>query len=314
MRSVLRLLFLQFFMKEREKQITKAILIGSIVNLLLSVLKIFAGVFGRSGAMMADAIHSLSDLISDVVVLVFVPLSSKDRDERHKYGHGKFETLATLIVSIILIVAAVQLIAESIKDITAYLRGEILPVPGMIALWVALISIVSKELLYQYTVFIGKRTESEVCKANAWHHRSDALSSVGALLGVGGAIFLGEKWTILDPIAAFIIGIMILVVAVKMFKPPIDELMEKSLNEETESKIKNIIFSTQGVLNLHNLKTRCNGRSKIIDCHIRVERTKTIVEAHDIATAVERNLRAAFGEHTQISLHVEPEKTNKTSL
>ncbi|MEE1001474.1 MAG: cation diffusion facilitator family transporter [Bacteroidales bacterium] len=301
-------------MNEREKQITKVTLVGSVVNLLLAAFKIIAGIFGRSGAMVADGVHSLSDLVSDVVVLVFIPMSSKGRDKRHKYGHGKFETLATLIVSIILIVVSAKLIIESINTIVACLQGEVLPVPSMIAFWAAVISILSKELLYQYTIFVGRKTESEACKANAWHHRSDALSSIGSLLGVGGAILLGEKWTILDPIAAFVIGLMILVVAVKMFKPPIDELMEKSLGEETEIEIENIILSTQGVLNLHNLKTRCNGRSKIIDCHIRVKRDKTIVEAHDIATAVERNLRERFGEHTQIGIHVEPEKTIEKSL
>ena len=166
-------------MKEREKQITKVTLVGSVVNLLLAVFKIFAGIFGRSGAMVADGVHSLSDLISDVVVLVFIPMSSKGRDKRHKYGHGKFETLATLIVSIILIVVSAKLIIESINTIVACLQGEVLPVPGMIALWAAVVSILFKEFLYQYTMFVGRKTESEACKANAWHHRPDALSSPG---------------------------------------------------------------------------------------------------------------------------------------
>lgn len=295
-------------MKTREKQITRITLIGSVVNLLLALFKLLAGVVGRSGAILADGVHSLSDLASDIVVLVFVPMSSKDKDSKHKYGHGKFETLATLIVSIILIVISTQLIIDSVEKIVGFLRGEVIPQPGVIALVAAVISILSKEILYRYTYFVGEKTNSEVCKANAWHHRSDAFSSIGSLLGIGGAILLGEKWSVLDPIAAFVIGVMILVVAVKMFKPPIDELMEKSLGEEVENEIVKIITSTQGVVNMHNLKTRQNGQSKIIDCHIRVARNKTIVEAHDIATLVEQNLRTRFGKLTQVSIHIEPEK------
>lgn len=293
-------------MKEREKQITRVTLLGSVVNMLLAALKMVAGIVGRSGAMIADGIHSLSDLVSDIVVLIFVPMSSKGRDKGHKYGHGKFETLATLIVSLILVVVAAELIASSVEKIVFVANGNILPKPGYIALIAAAVSILSKEFLYQYTLYVGKKTNSAACKANAWHHRSDAFSSIGSLIGIGGAIILGDKWTILDPVAAVIIGLMILVVAVKMFKPPFDELMEKSLGEETEQQIKDLITSTQGVKGMHKLKTRCNGQSKIIDCHILVERTNTIVQAHDIATEVENKLETAFGDNTQISIHIEP--------
>lgn len=295
-------------MRTREKQITRVTLIGSIVNLILTAIKIIAGVVGKSGAMIADGIHSLSDLASDIVVLIFVPIAGKAKDKDHQYGHGKFETLATLIVSLILMVVAIRLVASSAKSIISALSGNILPKPGYIALAAAIISIVSKEILYQYTALVARRTNSSVCKANAWHHRSDALSSIGSLLGIGGAVILGNKWTILDPVAAVIIGLMILFVAIKMAKAPIEELMEKSLDEETEREITDIILATEGVQNMHNLKTRRNGQSKIIDCHIRVKRTISIVEAHDIATNVEKNLKQKFGNETQTSIHIEPEK------
>lgn len=295
-------------MRAREKQITRVTLIGSIVNLILTAIKITAGVVGKSGAMIADGIHSLSDLASDIVVLIFVPIAGKAKDKDHQYGHGKFETLATLVVSLILMVVAIRLVASSAKSIISALSGNILPKPGYIALAAAIISIVSKEILYQYTALVARRTNSSVCKANAWHHRSDALSSIGSLLGIGGAVILGNKWTILDPVAAVIIGLMILFVAIKMAKAPIEELMEKSLDEETEREITDIILATEGVQNMHNLKTRRNGQSKIIDCHIRVKRTISIVEAHDIATNVEKNLKQKFGNETQTSIHIEPEK------
>lgn len=295
-------------MRTREKQITRVTLIGSVVNLLLTAIKIIAGVVGKSGAMIADGIHSLSDLASDIVVLIFVPIAGKAKDKDHQYGHGKFETLATLVVSLILMVVAIRLVASSAKSIISALSGNILPKPGYIALAAAIISIVSKEILYQYTALVARRTDSSVCKANAWHHRSDALSSIGSLLGIGGAVILGNKWTILDPVAAVIIGLMILFVAIKMARAPIEELMEKSLDEETEKEITDIILATEGVQNMHNLKTRRNGQSKIIDCHIRVKRTISIVEAHDIATNVEKNLKQKFGNETQTSIHIEPEK------
>ncbi len=295
-------------MKTREKQITRVTLIGSIVNLLLTVIKIIAGIVGKSGAMIADGIHSLSDLASDIVILIFVPIAGRAKDKNHQYGHGKFETLATLVVSLILMFVAIKLVTNSTKSIISALSGNILPKPGYIALTAAIISIVSKEILYQYTALVARRTNSSVCRANAWHHRSDALSSIGSLVGIGGAVILGNRWTILDPVAAVIIGLMILFVAIKMAKAPIEELMEKSLDEETEKEICNVILATEGVQNMHNLKTRRNGQSKIIDCHIRVKRTISIVEAHDIATNVEKNLKHKFGNETQTSIHIEPEK------
>ncbi|MBO8478656.1 MAG: cation transporter [Bacteroidetes bacterium] len=292
--------------EEREKRITRVTLLGSVVNLVLSVGKVLAGVFGHSAAMIADGIHSISDLASDIVVLVFVRISSKGEDRDHEYGHGKFETLATLIMSLILIVVAAQLMASGIRTIAGVLSGEAIPSPKYIALVAAVVSIVSKEWLYRYTVKAGNKLDSPVVVANAWHHRSDALSSVGSLVGIAGAMFLGSKWTMLDPLASCCISIAIFVVAVKMAVPSLKELLDVSLPQDMEQKIIAVSSAVPGVMNVHGLKTRRNGPSIIIEAHIVVDPSITVVQAHNIATAVEDALKHSFGNETQISLHIEP--------
>lgn len=295
-------------MYKREKGIRRITIIGAIVNIILTVFKIIAGILGRSAAMVADGIHSLSDLLSDIVVLVFTHISSKGKDKDHSFGHGKFETLATLIVSVILVAVGARLMASGVKSIIQLLNGNPIPVPGSIALWAAVVSIVSKELLYQATVRTAKRVNSPVVIANAWHHRSDAFSSIGALIGIGGAMILGHKWTILDPIASCCISIAIIVVAVKMALPSLAELLETSLPDEIEQDIINTANSVQGVEDIHELKTRRNGISFIIDAHVVVDPHISITEAHNISTDVENALREKYGNETQINIHIEPDK------
>ena len=290
----------------REKEIRKITLWGTAVNLLLTVFKIVAGVLGRSAAMIADGVHSLSDLLSDIVVLIFTHISSKGKDRDHSFGHGKFETLATLIVSTILIAVGANLMANGVSSIIGVFNGEVIPKPGYIALIAAAISIIAKEILYHATVKIGREQSSNVVIANAWHHRSDAFSSIGSLAGICGAIFLGDRWTILDPLASCIISVAIVVVAVRMAIPSLAELLETSLPEEVEQEIKTIALSIKGVDDIHELKTRRNGISFIIDAHIAVNPNISIVEAHDIATNVEDALQAKYGSETQINIHVEP--------
>lgn len=294
-------------MESREVRIRKITLWGAVVNVILTGGKIFAGVVGRSAAMVADGIHSLSDLLSDIVVLIFTHLSSKGKDRSHSFGHGKFETMATLIVSIILVAVGGKLMASGVESIIGVIRGELIPKPGMVALIAAVISIVSKEILYQLTAKVGREVNSPVVIANAWHHRSDALSSIGSLVGIGGAILLGNKWTILDPIASCCISITIIIIAVKMALPSLSELLESSLPEEIENKIIGTALEVEGVRDIHELKTRRNGISYIIDAHITVSSTLSIIEAHDIANRVEDALQAKFGPETQISIHMEPE-------
>ena len=291
---------------EREKQIRNVTLWGAVVNVILTIAKVIAGILGHSAAMVADGIHSLSDLLSDFVVLVFTRISSREKDKEHSFGHGKFETLATLIVSVILIAAGARLLAGSIKSIVGVLNGEVLPKPGYIALIAAVVSIVAKEILYRLTADVAKDVNSPVVMANAWHHRSDAMSSIGSLVGIGGAILLGSRWTVLDPIASFAISIAIIVVAVKMSLPSLAELLETALPEDVENDIIQTSMSVPGVRNVHELKTRRNGVSVIIDAHIVVDPSISIVEAHDIATSVETALSLRFGPETQMSIHVEP--------
>ena len=290
----------------REKEIRKITLWGSLVNLVLTVFKIIAGVLGRSAAMIADGIHSLSDLLSDVVVLVFTHMSSKGKDRDHSFGHGKFETLATLIVSVMLVAVGTDLMIGAIRSIIGFCRGDDIPEPGIIALIAAVVSILSKEILYHATVKVGKKTGSTVVVANAWHHRSDAFSSIGAMAGIGGAMLLGGRWTVLDPVASCVISVAIIVIAVRLALPSLAELLETSLPEDIEQEIVAIASAVKGVNDVHELKTRRNGISFIIDAHIAVNPDISIVEAHDIATDAEDALRSRYGQETQINIHVEP--------
>lgn len=290
----------------REKEIRKITLWGSLVNLVLTVFKIIAGVLGRSAAMIADGIHSLSDLLSDVVVLVFTHMSSKGKDRDHSFGHGKFETLATLIVSVMLVAVGTDLMIGAIRSIIGFCRGDDIPEPGIIALIAAVVSILSKEILYHATVKVGKKTGSTVVVANAWHHRSDAFSSIGAMAGIGGAMLLGGRWTVLDPVASCVISVAIIVIAVRLALPSLAELLETSLPEDIEQEIVAIASAVTGVNDVYELKTRRNGISFIIDAHIAVNPDISIVEAHDIATDVEDALRSRYGQETQINIHVEP--------
>ena len=298
-------------MEGREKQIRNVTLWGAFVNILLTVAKLLAGIFGKSAAMVADGVHSLSDLLSDLVVLIFTHISSKGKDRRHSFGHGKFETLATLIVSLILIIVAYKLASNGVESIVDIATGGTLPKPSYIALIAAVVSIIAKEILYQWTAQVGKRTNSSVVIANAWHHRSDALSSIGSLIGIGGAILLGHEWTMLDPIASCVISVAIAITAVRIAIPSLAELLETSLPEDIEDDILKTASEVPGVCDVHELKTRRNGVSVIIDAHIVVNPSMTIVEAHDIATKVEEALTERFGKETQMNIHVEPDIASK---
>jgi cation diffusion facilitator family transporter len=257
--------------------------------------------------MVADGVHSFSDLLTDFVVIAFTRISSKGHDRSHSFGHGKFETMATLVVGLVLIAVGANLMADGVKSIVGVIQGEAIQRPGYIALVAAAISIIAKEILYQSTIKVGKRTESPVVIANAWHHRSDAFSSIGSLVGIGGAILLGEKWTILDPIAGCCISIAIIVVAIKICIPSLAELLDASLPEDVENEIISTTLSVNGVNDVHGLKTRRSGISFIIVAHIVVNQTLSLVEAHDISTDVENALKRRFGDQTQISIHVEPD-------
>lgn len=294
---------------EREKEITRVTLTGSIANFALLVFKFVAGVVGHSGAMIADAVHSLSDFVTDVIVLVFLRISSKPKDEGHDYGHGKYETLSTAIIGIFLMLVGFGLLWDSAAKIFGfYFQGEALEKPGNIALIAALVSILVKEILYRITRRAGKKFNCQAAIANAWHHRSDALSSIGTALGIGGAMLLGSDWRVLDPIAAFIVSILIIKVSVQLFVPAVNDLLEQSLPKQTEDEILAIITRNGEVKNPHNLCTRRMGNDIAIEVHIRVDGQTTVTHAHDLTREIEKNLRHRFGEATHIVLHVEPIK------
>lgn len=292
----------------REKEIYKVTIAGSVVNLLLLVFKFAAGILGHSAAMLADAVHSLSDFVTDVIVIVFVRISNKPQDKGHDYGHGKYETLATAIIGLLLLIVGFGILWNGATSIYTFLRGGKLEEPGMVALIAAVVSIILKEILYRYTVAKGKKLNSQAVVANAWHHRSDVLSSVGTAVGIGGAILLGEHWRVLDPIAAVIVSFFIMKVAVQLLIPCVDELLEKSLPDEVEKEIEQALLSFPGVSEPHHLRTRRIGSYCAIEVHVRMDGQITLEEAHNTATAIEHKLKEMFGEGTLINIHVEPKK------
>ena len=292
----------------REKGIYKVTIVGSIVNFLLLVFKFFAGIAGHSAAMLADAVHSLSDFITDIVVIVFVRIAGKPEDKGHDYGHGKYETLATAIIGLLLLCVGFGIFWNGASSIYTFLRGGQLESPGVVALVAALVSIVSKEILYQYTVIQGKKLNSQAVIANAWHHRSDALSSIGTAIGIGGAILLGDHWRVLDPVAAVVVSFFIMKVSVRLLIPCVDELLEKSLPEDVEKEIEQTVLSFTGVIQPHHLRTRRIGNYYAIELHVRMDGKITLEEAHSTATAIENKLKVMFGKGTHVGIHVEPTK------
>lgn len=293
----------------REKSIYRVTWIGSIVNFLLLVFKFVAGILGNSSALIADAVHSLSDFITDIIVLVFVRISGKPEDEDHRYGHGKYETLATALIGVALFAVGVGLLVNGATKITDVINGAVLPAPTFIALIAASVSIVSKEILFRYTARAGKSLNSQAVIANAWHHRSDAFSSIGTLIGIAGAIFLGERWRILDPVAAIAVSAFIIKVAIDLIMPCVDELLERSLPAETENRILQIIAEFPQVSSPHHLRTRRIGNHIAIEVHLRMDGQTSLVAAHAVATMVEKRLKEEFGPDTHVGIHMEPVKT-----
>ncbi len=295
---------------ERDKKVYRVTLLGSVVNLLLLVFKFVAGVLGHSAAMIADAVHSLSDFVTDLIVIVFVKISSKPEDADHAYGHGKYETLASCIIGLALIVVGVMMgYNATVKIVDVVRNGTELASPGIIALAAAVLSIVLKEWMFRITRKVAREVDSPAVEANAWHHRSDALSSVGTAIGIGGAVLLGSKWAVLDPIAALVVSVFIVVQAAKILSDAIGQLMEKSLPRDVEQRICEIVYEEEGTSDIHHLRTRKIGSQISIELHVRMSGSLTLREVHDKSIAIEKRLRAAFGDSTYINLHVEPLKS-----
>lgn len=294
--------------KEREKKIYRVTLMGSVVNVILLVFKFIAGILGGSAAMIADAVHSLSDFLTDIVVIAFVRISSKPEDEDHDYGHGKYETLATSIIGLALLMVGLYIFYNGARQIWDVMHGAEIEQPGLVALIAAIVSILLKEWIYRFTVSVGKKVESQAVIANAWHHRSDALSSIGTAIGIGGAILLGKGWAVLDPVAALVVSVFIVKTALGLLTTSSGELLEKSLPKEVEKKIVDIVESEPEVSEVHHLCTRRIGSNIAIEMHIRMPGEISLKDSHTRASDIERKLRQHFGEHTHINLHVEPLK------
>ena len=291
---------------ERSREICRVTLWGGVMNALLLVFKFVAGIMGHSAAMVADAVHSLSDFVTDIIVLAFVRISAKPKDRSHDYGHGKYETLALTVIGFMLLAVALGIIYGGLMKIIAWSRGELLPAPGMLALLAALLSIVLKEGVFHYTIVKAKELESQALEANAWHHRSDALSSIGTAIGIGGAIFLGQRWTVLDPLASVIVGLFIAKVSIDLLRGGLGDLMEQSLPDEVEQEILQLAGSVEGVEEPHDLRTRRIGNHYAIELHILMDGNVPLLVAHDKASEVEERLRKRYGEQTHVVVHVEP--------
>lgn len=294
--------------KDRNTRIVKVTLAGSIVNFVLLILKFTAGILGRSGAMIADAVHSLSDFVTDVIVLIFVKISSKPRDNEHEYGHGKYETLATVVIGIALGIVGINILVDSVEKMVAVFKGETIATPGFVALIAAAISIIAKEIIFRVTIKVARDVNSPATEANAWHHRSDALSSIGTFLGIGAAILLGDKWVILDPLAALVVSAFIIKASIEIIHPGINDLLETSLPEETKKEIISIVSANPLVCDPHNLRTRRIGAAIAAEIHIRVNPEMSVAESHEITKDIEKRMAERFGEDIHIIIHVEPIK------
>jgi len=294
-------------MTSDARQIRKVTLVGLWINIFLVVAKLFFGYWGNSEALVADGYHSVSDFITDFIVIIFVAASYKSADQDHPYGHGKYETIATVLIGGILLAVAIFIGWKGGQTLWEAASGESLPRPDMWTLYIAVSSILLKEFCYRYTIIHSRRLNSPALRANAWHHRSDAISSVATVAGVSFALFMGEQWRIMDPIASILIGIMIGVSAIKIAIPPIKELLETSLPEQAIQEMDDIINSVPGVIKVHNLRSRQNGHSCIVDVNIHVDAEITVREGHAIATDVENRLRSKFGGDMIIYIHVEPQ-------
>lgn len=287
-----------------QKTVNKVSLITIVQNVVLSAFKLLAGIIANSSAMISDAVHSASDVFSTIVVLIGVQLSSKESDKEHPYGHERLECMAAVILAMILFVTGLGIGVEAFKEI---LQGnyENLEKPGMLALVAAVVSIVVKELMFWYTRYYAKKVDSSALMADAWHHRSDAFSSVGALIGISGAMM---GFPIMDALASLVIFVFIAKAAFDIFKDAMDKMVDHSCDEETEQKMYDCVMEHKEVLGIDLLQTRIFGNKIYVDVEIQVTGTYTLQEAHDIAEEVHEKIEEDFPKVKHIMVHVNPAK------
>ena len=275
-----------------------------VQNALLSIFKLFAGIFANSNAMISDAIHSASDVFSTIIVIIGVKLASKDSDKEHPYGHERMECVAAIVLAMVLFFTGLEIGAQAVKDIARGNYGD-LEAPGVLALVAAVVSIVTKEMMYWYTRHNAKKIDSSALMADAWHHRSDALSSIGALIGIGGAM-LG--FPVMDSIASLVIFVFIAKAAYDIFKDAMDKMVDHSCDENTEKAIYDSVIKHQEVLGIDLLQTRIFGNKIYVDIEIQVNGSYSLQKAHNIAEEVHENIEQNFPKVKHIMVHVNPAK------
>ena len=288
---------------EQEKKTAMRVSAVTIVwNVILSIFKLIAGIVGHSGAMISDAVHSASDVFSTIIVILGINIASRQSDDDHQYGHDRLECVAAILLAVVLFATGIGIGIGGINKIIEGTAGKD-AIPGMIALIAAVASIVVKEAMFWYTRSAAKKINSGALMADAWHHRSDALSSVGALIGIGGAR-LG--FPILDPIASVIICVFIVKAAYDIFKDAIDKMVDKSCDEETEEKMRRLIKEQQGVLKVDVLRTRLFGAKMYVDIEIAADGDITLREGHEIAQVVHDKVEEEFPLVKHCMVHVNP--------
>ena len=286
---------------QRHQLTVRVTLVGSAVDLGLAVIKIIGGFFAHSQALIADGVHSLSDLATDITVIIASKHASREADADHPYGHGRIETLATVVLAVTMVAVAAGLSYDAIQRL---MRADELVTPDAYALLIALISVIAKEAIYHYTLRIARQVDSDMLRANAWHSRTDALSSIVVILGVGGAL-LGYPF--LDAVAAIVVALMIAHIGFRMVWRSAQELIDAGLSRDHVRQIRELIRETEGVTSLHMLRTRSLGNSAMADVHIQVEPRLSVSEGHQISEEVRRRLIANVGRLTDVTVHTDPE-------
>ena len=288
--------------EEFQTAATRVSLVSMITNVILTLLKLAAGLLAHSGAMISDAVHSASDIFSGLIVLLGVKISTKEPDEQHPYGHERYECVAALLLSGILAVVGGAIGIGAVKDI---ISGKTAEIPGLLALIAAVVSIAVKESLFWYTRGYAKKYRSTALHAEAWHQRSDALSSIGALIGIAGAR-MGVP--VMEPIASLIIALFILRVAIRIFKEAIDQMVDHSCNEEAEEAFRTTALEQPGVMGVELLRTRMFGNRVYVDLEIAADPNLTLAAAHEIAEDVHDAIEKTFPEVKHMMVHVNPAK------
>ncbi|MBR6917416.1 MAG: cation transporter [Clostridia bacterium] len=286
--------------EDGAKAAYKVSVVSIAANIALSVLKLVAGIVASSSAMISDALHSASDVISTIVVILGIRISKKSEDESHPYGHERFECVSAIVLSFVLFVTGIAIGVAGIKKITS---GEEIAAPGTLALVAAVVSIAVKEIMYRYTVRVADKTGYPSLKADAWHHRSDALSSVGSFIGIFGAM-LGVP--VLDPIAGILIAALVVKVAVDIFSDAVGRMTDRSCDEETIAKLTEIVKSVDGVITVDLLKTRVFGNKIYVDVEIGADGNMTLSKSHDIAERVHRAIEQYSPNIKHCMVHVNP--------